>query len=58
MDHLNPDLTLAHQAMRREEAAAYRRSAAVRSERPKRSLSAVLARARRAEGRVPAPLSA
>jgi hypothetical protein len=58
MEHLNLDLTLAHQAMRREEAAAYRRSAAVRAPRPKRSLSAVLARVRRAERRVPAPLSA
>ena len=58
MNHLDLDLTVAHQAMRREEAAAYRRSAAVRPPRPKRSLTALLARVRRAERRVPAPLSA
>ena len=55
MNHLATDLTLAHQAMRREEAAAYRRSAAVRPRRAGPRLTAVLARLRRPERRVPAP---
>jgi hypothetical protein len=58
MSHLTIDLALDRHRTLLAEAAAYRRAAAVRPPRPKRSLSAVLARVRRAERRVPAPLSA
>ena len=55
MNHLATDLTLAHQAMRREEAAAYRRSSAVRPRRARPRLFGVLARMRRPERRVLTP---
>jgi hypothetical protein len=54
MNHHSVDLTLAHQAMRREEAAAYRRSGAALLPRKSLRLSAVLSQVRRVERRVPA----
>jgi hypothetical protein len=55
MNHLAMDLTLAHQALRREEAAVYRRSRAVLPRRAGPRLSAVLARVRRPGRRIPTP---
>jgi hypothetical protein len=54
MDHLNLDLALTHQAMRRDEAAAARLAGAVRSSRRGRRLPFALTPVRRSGRRAPA----